>query len=45
MQTKLKISFILALLFAGLLSQGQNGQSNATPTKTIEQLQKENERC
>lgn len=43
MQTKLKISFLLALLFVGLLSQGQNGQSTAAPTKTIEQLQKENE--
>jgi lysophospholipase L1-like esterase len=43
MQTKLKISFLLALLFLGLLSQGQNGQSTAAPTKTIEQLQKENE--
>lgn len=43
MQTNLKISFILALLFLGLISRGQNAQTPATPTKTIEQLQKENE--
>lgn len=42
MQTKLKVSLLLAFLVAGFLSYGQNPQP-AAPAKTLEQIQKENE--